>query len=145
MGLFDIFKKKAQQAAQQAQNMAGMGQPPQQQMPQQGMPQQGMPQQGMPQQAAPAQPAYSGPTFQWDGDVYPMPPGGWETLSVEEWFYKLESVRDHVMRADEEPNLPAMADEDGDPLDPEEVVLITQYGFKTGGPNFERTRNGHRS
>jgi hypothetical protein len=69
--------------------------------------------------------------FQWDGDVYPMPQG-WHGLSVEDWFYRLETVRDRIMKADEE-NLEPMYDEDGDPIDPEEVLLIRVFGFQDGG------------
>jgi hypothetical protein len=69
--------------------------------------------------------------FQWNGNAYPMPQG-WEGLSIEEWFYQLESVRDHLMRADEE-NLQPVYGDGGDPLDPEEVLLIRVYGFRDGG------------
>jgi hypothetical protein len=69
--------------------------------------------------------------FQWDGDVYPMPQG-WTGLSVEDWFYKLESVRDRLMHADEE-DLEPIYDEDQNPLDPEEVLLIRAFGFRDGG------------
>jgi hypothetical protein len=68
--------------------------------------------------------------FQWDGDVYPMPQG-WTGLSVEDWFYKLESVRDRLMHVDEE-DLEPIYDEDQNPLDPEEVLLIRAFGFRDG-------------
>ena len=77
-------------------------------------------------------------TFQWDGDVYPLPPG-WTGLSIEDWFYKLESARDRLMHADEL-DLEPMYDEDGDALDPEEVVLIKELGFQSGG-HWEAFRN----
>jgi hypothetical protein len=51
-----------------------------------------------------ARPVLMGPamqTFQYNGDTYPMPEG-WHGLSVEDWFYKLESLRDKVMHADEQ-------------------------------------------
>ena len=99
MGLFDKFKKKAQQAVNQAQGMAGMGQQ-QQQMPPQGqqMPPQGMQQQMPPQGMAPQAAAPQGPTFQWDGDVYALPQG-WDGLSIDEWFYKHECLRDARLRS----------------------------------------------
>jgi len=69
--------------------------------------------------------------FQWDGDLYPMP-RGWDGLSPEDWFYQLETVRDRIMHADQE-NLEPIYDQDGDPLDPEEVLLIRVFGFRDGG------------
>jgi hypothetical protein len=69
--------------------------------------------------------------FQWNGSVYPMPQG-WHGLSIEDWFYQLESVRDRLMHADEE-HLEPIYDGDGDPLDPEEVLLIRVFGFRDGG------------
>jgi hypothetical protein len=75
--------------------------------------------------------------FQWSGTVYPMP-RGWDGLSIEDWFYQLESVRDHLMRADEE-DLEPIYDR-GSPLDPEEVLLIRVYGFRDGG-HWEAFRN----
>lgn len=69
-------------------------------------------------------------TFQHNGDSYPMPEG-WHGLSCEDWFYKLESTRDKLMHADELDLEPIM-NEDGDPLDPEEIVLL-QCGFRSGG------------
>ncbi len=56
--------------------------------------------------------------FQHDGDTYPMP-DGWHGLSCEKFFFKLEQVRAHIMRADEL-NLEPVINEDGDPLDPED-------------------------
>lgn len=79
-----------------------------------------------------------GATFQWDGDTRPLPQG-WEGLSIEDWFYKFETLRDRMMNIDEE-NLPHMTDEDGDDLDPEEVLLISVFGFKSGG-DYEAYRN----
>src|SRR5690349_16526804 len=69
--------------------------------------------------------------FQWNGDVYPVP-RGWDGLSAEDWFYQLETVRDRIMHADQE-NLEPLYDQDGDPLDPEEVLLIRVFGFQDGG------------
>ena len=69
--------------------------------------------------------------FQWNGNAYPMP-RGWDGLSIEDWFYQLERVRDHLMHADEE-DLQPIYDDSGDPLDPEEVLLIRRYGFRDGG------------
>jgi hypothetical protein len=69
--------------------------------------------------------------FQWNGNVYPMPQG-WNGLSVEDWFYQLECVRDRLMNADEE-DLEPIHDESGSPLDPEEVLLIRVFGFRDGG------------
>ena len=65
-------------------------------------------------------------------------PGG-DGLSAEDWFFKLESIRDHMMRADEEP-LDRMTDEDGDEIDPEMVLLMTKYGFQSAG-QWESWRN----
>src|SRR5687767_5426372 len=77
-------------------------------------------------------------SFQWDGDVYPLP-NGWTGLSIEDWFYQLECVRDRLMHAADE-DLAPMQDEDGDPLDPEEVLLIQVFGFRNGG-HWEAFRN----
>jgi hypothetical protein len=77
-------------------------------------------------------------TFHWQGDTHPMP-DGWSGLSIEDWFYRLETVRDDLMHADEL-DLPRMQDADGDDLDPEEVVLIQKYGFRSGG-HWEAFRN----
>lgn len=74
----------------------------------------------------------------YDGDEYPMPEG-WDGLTVEQWFEKLETVRDRLMKADEL-NLDPMYDDDGDELDAAEVVLIKEYGFKNGG-HWENFRN----
>jgi hypothetical protein len=77
-------------------------------------------------------------SFEWDGDEYPLPKG-WDGLSMEAWFEKLETVRDQLSRADEL-DLEPMTDEDGDELDPEEVLLIKEFGFKNGG-HWEAFRN----
>jgi len=69
-------------------------------------------------------------SFQHNGDTHPMPPG-WHGLSCEDWFYKLELVRDRLMHADEL-GLAPMTNEDGDALDAEEVVLVHE-GFRSGG------------
>jgi hypothetical protein len=66
-------------------------------------------------------------------------PEGWSGLSIEDWFYKLESVRDRLMNADEA-GLEPMTDEDGDELDSEEVMLIREFGFRDGG-HWEAFRN----
>jgi hypothetical protein len=76
--------------------------------------------------------------FQWNGSVYPMPQG-WDGLSIEDWFYQFESIRDRLMRADEE-DLQPLYDNHGNPLDPEEVLLIRVYGFRDGG-HWEAFRN----
>jgi hypothetical protein len=76
-------------------------------------------------------------TFRWNGEVYPMPPG-WDGLSVEDWFYQLERVRDHLMHVDEEDLEPIYSN--GSYLDPEEVLLIRVYGFRSGG-HWEVFRN----
>jgi hypothetical protein len=80
---------------------------------------------------------YDGPTFHYDGVALPLPPG-WDGLSVEDWFFKLETLRDRIMHADEE-DLQPMKNEDGDHLDPEEVVLVLE-GFESGG-HYEKFRN----
>lgn len=132
MGFFDKLKSKAQQALNQVQG-AAQAQPPGDD------PHAGHAHAGHAHAAPPPQaPAYAGPTFQWDGDVYPMPPG-WDTLSIEEWFYKYEKLRDRQMHIADE-RLPALTDADGDPLDPEEVLLVHEYGFHSGG-HFEKFRN----
>jgi hypothetical protein len=69
--------------------------------------------------------------FQWNGNVYPMPQG-WDGLSIEDWFYQLESVRERLMHADEE-DLQPIYDDRRNPLDPEEVLLIRVFGFRDGG------------
>lgn len=81
--------------------------------------------------AAAAAPAYDGPTFVWDGDELPLP-DGWSDLSIDDWFFKFETLRDRMRYIDKE-DLPSMTDADGDRLDPEEVLLITQFGFRSGG------------
>ncbi len=86
--------------------------------------------------AAPAK-QYDGPTFHYDGEDLPLPPG-WDGLSIEDWFFKLETLRDRIMHADDE-TLQPMTNEDGDPLDPEEIILILE-GFTSGG-HYEKFRN----
>jgi hypothetical protein len=88
-------------------------------------------------QAVAAAPPADGPSFSFNGDTYPLPPG-WDGLSIEDWFFKLESLRDRMMNIDDE-TLPPMTDEDGDELDPEEVLLL-QEGFQSGG-HYENFRN----
>lgn len=39
--------------------------------------------------------------FRWNGDAYRCRRGG-DGLSIEDWFYQLERVRDHLMHVDEE-------------------------------------------
>lgn len=125
MGFFDKIKKSAQDAI----NSATAPQP-------QPQPQaQAQPQPAPVQHAQPA-PRHSGPTFRYDGDDYPIPPG-WESLSVDDWFFKLETLRDRLMHADEE-RLQPMTNDEGEPLDPEEVILILE-GFVSGG-HFEKFR-----
>jgi hypothetical protein len=75
--------------------------------------------------------------FRWNGDTYPMPQG-WDGLSVEDWFYQLERVRDHLIHVDEEDLEPIY--HNGGYLDPEEVLLIRRYGFRDGG-HWEAFRN----
>lgn len=77
-------------------------------------------------------------TFRYDGDEYPMPEG-WDNLTMEQWFEKLETVRDRLMKADEL-DLEPMQDADGDDLDPAEIVLIKEFGFKNGG-HWEKFRS----
>ena len=115
MGLFDKLKKKAQEAMQ--------GVVPGPQAPQREVAEEAAPAE------APARPRVSGPSFEWDGDAYPLPQG-WSGLSLEDWFLKLEQARDRVMHAEEE-NLEPMTDADGNRLDAEEVMLI-KLGFQNG-------------
>lgn len=77
-------------------------------------------------------------TFQWQGDVFPFPPG-FEGLSVDDWYIRLERIVDRMRDADEL-DLPTMHDADGDELDSEEVLLIHEYGFRSGG-HYEAFRN----
>ena len=77
-------------------------------------------------------------TFNYDGDVFPMPKG-FDGLNMEDWYFKMESIKDRVMKASEL-DLEPMQDEDGDELDPEEIVLIKEFGFKNGG-HWENFRN----
>jgi hypothetical protein len=124
MGFFDKLKKTAQNAFKTEEA------PP---------PQKEEEADAEPEEAAPVAvaAAYDGPTFRYDGDDLPMPPG-WDGLSVEDWFFKLETLRDRLMHADEEALAP-MKDEDGEPLDPEETILILE-GFKSGG-HYEKFRS----
>jgi hypothetical protein len=89
-----------------------------------------------PEVETPPPPAVTGPSFRYDGDDLPLPPG-WDGLSVEDWFFKLETLRDRLMHADEEALAP-MTDADGEPLDPEETILILE-GFTSGG-HYEKFR-----
>lgn len=113
MGLFDVFKKKAQETA-------GMSEPAA----------------APPKAAARAVP--QGPTFEWDGEVYPIP-SGWSGLSMDDWFLKYTSTIDRISKADEE-DLEPMNDEEGEPLSPEEVLLISKLGFQSGG-HWEKFRS----
>ncbi len=122
MGFLDRIRKKAKSAMDHMPAQAAMEQ------------------QAAEQQAAEQQEqAPAGPTFTWNGDTRPLP-SGWDGLSMEDWFYKFETLRNRMMNIDDERGLPAMTDEDGDPLDPEEVLLITEFGFKDGG-SYEAYRN----
>jgi len=74
--------------------------------------------------------------FQYDGYTLPIPQG-WENLPVDAWFFKLETLRERLMHAEDE-NLQRMQDEEGNDLDPEEVILILE-GFQNGG-HYEKFR-----
>jgi hypothetical protein len=78
----------------------------------------------MPSRAVP-----KGPTFVWNERTFPVPEG-WSGLSMEAWFEKLERTRDRLMNVADE-DLEPMNDADGEPLDPEEVLLI-KLGFQSG-------------
>jgi len=123
MGFLDKIKKTAQAALN-----ADPAQAAQRQAPPPAAP-------AAPQ--APQAPAHAGPTFRWDGTVYPIPPG-WDGLAVEDWYFKLETLRNRLMHASDE-NLQPMMGSDGRPLDPEEVILILE-GFTSGG-HYEKFRN----
>lgn len=127
MGLFDKLKKTAQQA--------------QQAMKPDPAPAAHVEPEAPPRTAteAPraAAAAHAGPTFQYDGDVYPLP-AGWDGLSVEDWFFKLETLRDRLMHADEE-TLEPICNADGELLDPEETILVLA-GFESGG-HYEKFRS----
>ncbi len=129
MGFFNKVKQKAQQAVGQMPNLAQQEQPTPLQP------------EAPPQYAAPSAPSQepAGPSFTWNGDTYALPQG-WDGLSIDEWFFKFETLRDRMMHIDDERGLPMMTDEDGDALDPEEVLLITEFGFRTGG-EYEAYRN----
>jgi len=116
MGLFDSLKKKAQDVAGSV-----SGATPTESAPAPA--------------AAPARPAVSRPapkgsTFEWNERTYPLP-SGWSDLSMEDWFLKLERTRDRLMNVNDE-DLEPMNDADGEPLDPEEVLII-KLGFESGG------------
>jgi hypothetical protein len=113
MGLFDIFKKKAKSTLEQVAK-DGLAQTA-------DLPKATSQGQNMPS---------SGPTFTWQDDTYPIP-AKWAGLSIDEWFYKHESIRERLMHADEE-DIEPMYDKDGDALGPEEVLLIKEYGFQNG-------------
>jgi hypothetical protein len=66
-------------------------------------------------------------------------PNGWQGLSIEEWFYRLECVRDRMMNIHNE-RLQPMTDSSGNELDPEECLLIQVFGFRNGG-HWEAFRN----
>lgn len=110
MGLFDMFKKKAQEVTGTVSSAAPAPV-------------------AAPAPAAAARAAARGPTFEWNETVFPLP-AGWSDLSVEDWFLKLERTRERLMHADEE-DLAPMNGPDGEPLDPEEVLLI-KLGFQSG-------------
>lgn len=113
MGLFDAFKKKAQEVTG-----AVSGAPP------------ASAPAPAPAPAILSQPAPRGSTFEWNERSYPIP-AGWSSLSMDDWFLKLERTRDQLMHVDEQ-ELEPMNDADGEPLDPEEVLLI-KLGFQSGG------------
>lgn len=135
MGFFDKVKKKAQEAAEAAQNAISENTSNQDAAPPQApeaVPNH-TPAPELRAQAneSDAEESISGPSFTWDGDQYPMPKGNWTFATAEEWFFKMEQVRDRMMYAEDE-NLEPMNDEDGDPLDPEEIVCVLE-GFRDGG------------
>lgn len=88
--------------------------------------------------AVSAAPVHDGPTFTWDGDRYPLP-AGWADLTIDEWFFKYETLRDRMRYIDKE-ELPPMTDADGARLDPEEALLVAHYGFQGGG-HYEKYKN----
>lgn len=139
MGFFDKLKKKAQDTMNQVQGAQHSAPPAAPGQPQEQHQAQGYSQ---PAAAAPVShghaAAVSGPSFSYDGDNYPIPPG-WDGLSMDDWFFRFVQIQDHLMRADEE-DLPSMQDEDGDDLDAEEVLLRTQYGYTSMG-QWEAYRN----
>lgn len=120
MGLFDMFKKKAQEvtSAVSSAAQAPVAAP-------------------APAPAAAARVVPRGPTFEWNETTFPVP-AGWSDLSVDDWFLKMERTRDRLMHADEE-DLEPMNGADGEPLDPEEVLLL-KLGFESGN-HFECFRS----
>src|SRR5262245_32642058 len=112
MGLFDSFKKKAQEVAGSV-----SGVPP------------AVESAPAPARTAASKPVPKGPSFEWNERTYPIP-AGWSDLSLEDWFMKLERTRDRLMHVDDE-DLEPMDGPDGEPLDPAEVLLI-KLGFESG-------------
>ncbi len=70
-------------------------------------------------------------TFKWNGDTLPLPKK-FSLNSADEWFLQMAELQDRMRFIDKE-NLEPMTDEDGNDLDMEEVLLISEYGFKNGG------------
>lgn len=66
-------------------------------------------------------------TFQWFGDVYPFPPG-FEGLGLEDWYMRFARIQDRLMQV-HELAVPEMLGADGYELEPQEVLLIREYGF----------------
>src|SRR5688572_33403252 len=101
MGLFDKLKKTAQDALNNAvpqrepEPVAATSHQPYE------AEDQGEDQHEEEQQSSAPAKQYDGPTFYYDGDTLPMPPG-WDGLAVEDWFFKLESLRERMMHADDE-------------------------------------------
>jgi len=128
MGFLDKMKKKAQDALNQVQQATTQTQTPQTTNTHQDEP-----------LVAAAGTTPGGPTFTWDDEIYPLIPE-FQNLSAAEFFLRLEQVKDRLMHADEEPGLERMVDEDGDELDPEEVLLRTRLGFQSIA-HYEGLRN----
>jgi hypothetical protein len=112
MGLFDSFKKKAQEVTGSVSGAAPAGGST-----------------PVPAPAAASRAAPRGPTFTWDGRTYPIPEG-WSGLAMDDWFMKLVRTKDRLANAADE-DLEPMTDADGEPLEPEEVLII-KLGFESG-------------
>ena len=136
MGLFNKLKRSAQDALDQVSSTTGRQSST---TPQQATaPPTGASRSSSPVVADNATTDSGGTGFEWDEEQYPFPKG-WEELAMKDWFERLEAARAEMTRADEM-DLPSMTDDDGDELDPEEVLLVTKYGFRSGG-HFEAYRN----
>ena len=137
MGLLNKLREKAQDALGQGQSVfnGDQNQPPGRAAAEASAAESTLPPQPAgsslsPEPAADQVAAFAGPGFEWDGERYPMPEG-WDELSMEDWFFKRETIHEEMHHAPQA-DLPTMTDEDGDELEPAMVLLISKYGFESG-------------